>query len=87
MFGCVVVARIVSLLLGGVVDAVRGNLIGSAAAYDLLKTPVSLSGVIARSAAVGVFFGVASIAIRRCSGATSSSRAARARATVRRTGR
>ena len=60
VFACVVVACIVSLLLGVVVDAVRGNMISGAAAYDVLKTLVSLTGVVALSASVGVFFGVTS---------------------------
>lgn len=60
VFSCVVVACVVSLLLGIVVDAIRGNMISSAAAYDVCKTLVSLTGVIALSAAVGVFFGVTS---------------------------
>jgi ABC-2 type transport system permease protein len=60
VFACVVVACIVSFLLGIVVDAVRGHMLDAAAAYDVLKTLISLTGVVALSAAVGVFFGVTS---------------------------
>jgi ABC-2 type transport system permease protein len=60
VYACVVVACFVSLLLGIAVDAVRGRMIDATAAYDVLKTLISLAGVVGLSAAVGVFFGVTS---------------------------
>ena len=60
VFLCVTVACVVSLLLGVVVDAVRGHTPDADAMIELGKALASLVGVIALSASVGVFVGVVS---------------------------
>jgi ABC-type Na+ efflux pump permease subunit len=60
VFGCVTVACVVSLALGIAVDAVRGQPVSGAMLGDVLRSVVSLIGVIALSAGVGAFFGVVS---------------------------
>lgn len=60
VFGCVTFACVASIALGIGVDAARGEMLSGAMAYDAFKALVSLAGVIAISAAVGVFFGVMS---------------------------
>ena len=60
VFACVTVACVVSLSLGMVIDWVRGEPMTGAMIYDAFKSMVSLTAVIALSAAVGVFFGVTS---------------------------
>jgi len=58
VFACVTVACLVSLGLGIVVDTVRGN--APKIDYDMLKSLLSLVGVIGMSCGVGVVFGVMS---------------------------
>jgi ABC-2 type transport system permease protein len=58
VFGCVTVACVVALSLGIAVDWVRGQPLSGEMLYDVLKAVLSLTGVIALSAAVGAFFGV-----------------------------
>jgi len=58
VFACVTVACLVSVALGIVVDAVRGH--APKLDYDMLKSLLSLVGVIAMSCSVGVVFGVMS---------------------------
>jgi ABC-2 type transport system permease protein len=58
VFTCVTVACLVSLVLGITVDAARGN--APTLDYDMLKSLLSLVGVIGMSCAVGVVFGVMS---------------------------
>ena len=58
VFTCVVVACLVSLGAGLAIDAIRGTHLSSEVAYDIVKSLVSLVGVIALSCAVGVMFGV-----------------------------
>ncbi|MDB4964294.1 MAG: family transporter protein [Myxococcales bacterium] len=60
VFACVTVACVVSLGLGIAVDAVRGRAPGGDELYDIVKSLVSLIGVIAMASAVGVVFGVMS---------------------------
>lgn len=58
VFTCVVVACLVSLGAGIALDAIRGTPISGELAYQMVKSLVSLIGVIALSCAVGVMFGV-----------------------------
>lgn len=60
VFACVTVACLLSLVLGIAVDRIRGEAMSGAMIYDAFKALVSLTGVIALSSAVGVFFGVTS---------------------------
>jgi ABC-type transport system involved in multi-copper enzyme maturation permease subunit len=55
---CVIVAAIVSIALGFAVDAVRGDPVTGARLLEAAKALLSMSTVIALSAAVGVLFGV-----------------------------
>jgi hypothetical protein len=57
---CVVVAALVSIALGLVVDAVRGHGLGGGQLHLIAKALISMSIVIALSASVGVLFGVVS---------------------------
>jgi ABC-2 type transport system permease protein len=59
VFTSVTVACVVSIALGLTIDALRGTALTGAVLYDAVKSVVSLTGVIALSATVGVFFGVA----------------------------
>jgi ABC-type transport system involved in multi-copper enzyme maturation permease subunit len=63
VFACVTVAAVVSLALGVLVDAVRGHPPTADGLVGLVKALASLTGVIALSASVGVFFGVVSRSI------------------------
>jgi ABC-type transport system involved in multi-copper enzyme maturation permease subunit len=56
--GCVAVACIVSLLLGMVVDLVRGQPPTAASLHDTGKALVSMTAVVAMSTAAGALFGV-----------------------------
>lgn len=56
VFGCVTVASVTAILAGIAVDAIQGDAVGLTARD--LRSLASLIGVIAMSAAVGVFFGV-----------------------------
>ena len=58
VFACVTVACVVSLGLGIAVDAIRGN--PPRIDYDLVKSLLSLVGVVMMSCSVGVVFGVMS---------------------------
>jgi ABC-type transport system involved in multi-copper enzyme maturation permease subunit len=58
VFACVTVACLVSLGLGIAVDTIRGNT--PRIDYDLVKSLLSLVGVVAMSCGVGVVFGVMS---------------------------
>lgn len=58
VFTCVVVACLVSLGAGMAIDAVRGVHVSGEVFTDILKSLVSLVGVIALSCGVGVMFGV-----------------------------
>ena len=60
VFTCVTVACVVALWAGIVLDWIRGEPLSGAMLYDVFKSMLSLTGVIALSAAVGVFFGVTS---------------------------
>jgi ABC-type transport system involved in multi-copper enzyme maturation permease subunit len=60
VFACVTVACLVSLGLGIAVDAVRGNAPHGDEVYDIVKSVLSLVGVVAMSCSVGVVFGVMS---------------------------
>ncbi|HWO23959.1 MAG TPA: ABC transporter permease subunit [Kofleriaceae bacterium] len=60
VFGCVTVACMVALALGIAVDWVRGQPVSGEMLSDILRSVVSLIGVIALSAGVGAFFGVVS---------------------------
>jgi ABC-type transport system involved in multi-copper enzyme maturation permease subunit len=58
VFGCVAIACIVSVLLGMVIDAVRGVPLTAASLYDTAKALVSMTTVVAMSTAAGALFGV-----------------------------
>ena len=58
VFGCVAVACVLSIAAGLGVDAARGATITGEMFRDIGKSVLSLVGVIALSATVGVFFGV-----------------------------
>ncbi|MDQ3300500.1 MAG: ABC-2 transporter permease [Myxococcota bacterium] len=58
VFSCVTVACVVAMALGIAVDVIRGQPMTGPMIYDAVKSVVALTGVIALSAAVGVFFGV-----------------------------
>lgn len=58
VFGCVAVACIVSVLLGMVIDAVRGVPPTAASLYDTAKALVSMTAVVAMSTAAGALFGI-----------------------------
>lgn len=58
VFGCVTVACIVSLLLGTVVDLVRGITPTAASLYATGKALVSMTAVIGLATAAGALFGV-----------------------------
>jgi ABC-type Na+ efflux pump permease subunit len=60
VFACVTVACVVSLALGIAVDAVRGRAPHGDEIYEIVKSLISLVGVIAMASAVGVVFGVMS---------------------------
>lgn len=60
VFGCVTVACIISLAVGITVDWARGDALTGPQIFDAFKSTVALTGAIALSAAVGVFFGVVS---------------------------
>ena len=60
VFACVTVACLVSLGLGIAVDAIRGSPPRGSELYDMLKSLLSLIGVVAMSCSVGVVFGVMS---------------------------
>jgi len=60
VFACVTVACLVSLALGIAVDAIRGSPPRGSELYDMLKSLLSLIGVVAMSCSVGVVFGVMS---------------------------
>jgi ABC-type transport system involved in multi-copper enzyme maturation permease subunit len=56
--GCVAMACIVSLLLGLVIDVVRGAPPTAASLYETAKALVSMTAVVAMSTAAGALFGV-----------------------------
>lgn len=58
VFACVTVACVVAIALGIAIDAARGTAITGAVLHDAGKAVISLVGVIALSATVGVLFGV-----------------------------
>ena len=58
VFGCVTVACIVSILLGMVVDAVRGHAPSAASLYDTGQAIAQMTAVIAMATAAGALFGV-----------------------------
>ncbi|HEU4733406.1 MAG TPA: ABC transporter permease [Kofleriaceae bacterium] len=58
VFGCVTVACVVSLLLGIVVDLVRGHPPTADGLYDTARALVSMTAVVALSTAAGALFGV-----------------------------
>jgi hypothetical protein len=58
VFACLTIACIVSLMLGMIVDAIRGTWITTSHLYNALEVVVTLINVIALSATVGVLFGV-----------------------------
>ena len=60
VFTCVTVACLVSLGLGIAVDAIRGSPPRGDQIYDIVKSLISLVGVVAMSCSVGVVFGVMS---------------------------
>ena len=60
VFGCVSIACILSLAVGVVVDMLRGTTPSGAMLYELLKSFTTLAGVIAVSAAEGMFVGILS---------------------------
>ena len=60
VFASVTIACVISILAGMVLDAIRGQSMNGEQLYDLVKSLASLTGAIALSAAVGVFFGVIS---------------------------
>lgn len=63
VFLCVTIACLLSLGLGLIVDLARGVALPPNASQDMLKSMASLTGVIAMSSAVGIFFGVLSRSI------------------------
>jgi ABC-2 type transport system permease protein len=58
VFLCVTVGCVTAILLGIGLDWIRGEPIEAKLVYDAFKSNVAMVGVIAISAAVGVFFGV-----------------------------
>ncbi len=63
VFLCVTFACVLSLGIGLAVDSVRGIELPDGATVDTLKSLASLTGVIALSSAVGIFFGIMSRSI------------------------
>jgi ABC-2 type transport system permease protein len=60
VFASVTIACLISIMVGLAVDWARGHPLSGSEIYDAFKALVSLTGAIALSAAVGVFFGVIS---------------------------
>lgn len=60
VFVCVTIACLLSLGLGLVVDLARGVALPPNTCQDMLQSMATLTGVIAMSSAVGIFFGVLS---------------------------
>jgi ABC-type transport system involved in multi-copper enzyme maturation permease subunit len=63
VFGCVTVACVVSLLLGTVVDVVRGAMPTADSLHDAGKALITMTAVIGLSTAAGALFGVLSRSI------------------------
>lgn len=60
VFASVTMACVISIFAGMILDWARGHGPGSSEMYETVKSLASLTGAIALSAAVGVFFGVIS---------------------------
>jgi hypothetical protein len=60
LFACVSIACIIAIGVGLAVDLARGRVPTGEALHDLAKSLATLAGVLALSAATGIFFGVLS---------------------------